>query len=168
MHMHHIPTIIALLIIKQCVALDEPPIIEPNDGDRIHLTVDHPNNLSKTSVSVTGRYHCQSETSFDCSSAGPTFLSHPGTKVHMIPHNIFGGEPSDESLSNSYMDISVWNMYSHGFHVHPDKDDVTVHFEPENTHAITYTIPVDQYPGLHHILCLNHQLYILPQKTDTT
>eukprot|EP01083_Nonionella_stella_P232192 819366_1 len=90
----------------------------------------------------------------ECSVPGPSLVIYANSTVEITFHNELVGDADvqTENTNVRYKDIGITNIHTHGLHVDPAEDDVTIQIPP-NGGAISYTfsIPEDHYPGSHWI-----------------
>eukprot|EP01084_Bolivina_argentea_P016229 30377_1 len=154
-------SLLVLFGVSSGVSLQDPERVELLDGGSYDMSIDYctleiydesqsPNLLLSMSAHCFCLYDTSTETSYNCSSPGPTLVAYTGSTFDITFYNkLEGDDEVDEDLENEYRDLDIVNIHTHGLHIDPAQDDVTLTIAPGSSNEYTWTIAEDHYPGTH-------------------
>eukprot|EP01084_Bolivina_argentea_P280090 478919_1 len=150
--------------------LKEPRKIILNDHHSTNITVEYcpfeliSNNISY--INMTAHCFCihnENTNESDCSIPGPTLVMHNGTNALLkITNNLYGKRnvcqsPDTCQHFNSFTDLDIINIHTHGLHVSPQIDNPfdinilpTFNNKTGTSHIYNYSIISQHYPGTHY------------------
>lgn len=90
-----------------------------------------------------------------CSVPGPTIVVVPGDKFTLHLVNNLGKNDDEEDnekdsfCANALCHANTTNMHTHGLHIDPTVDDVSIPVQPGASWTYKYEVPANHAPGTH-------------------